>query len=198
MWIGFTLPSIPVSGIVQSIFYYTFLLTGIYHCSTENSFSFEKRGEDKKGYGMECVGDVFGGAWNLFYSERAKWKLRIFLYVTLKILNICAFLTFRKHENTPLSYLLLKQVAPSQSWNPWPQWVGTFSHSALSRVMSPCRTLIGLCVILQEQHGFYLPHKKYQMWKMYLAYVNECAVLQQLGFWNGSTVFSLKLPVIDQ
>lgn len=48
--------------------------------------------------------------------------------------------------------------------------------------MFPWRTLIDLCVILRKQRGFYLPHKKYQMWKMYLAYADEREVLQRLGF----------------
>lgn len=52
---------------------------------------------------------------------------------------------------------------------------GTFFCSALSWVMFPWRTLIDLCMNLRKQCGFYLPHKKYQMWKMHLAYGDERA-----------------------
>lgn len=68
----------------------------------------------------------------------------------------------------------------------------------ISFVMFPWRTVIDLCVILRKQRGFYLPHKKYQMWKMYLAYVDKRAVLQGLGVRVRATAFSLQLPVVDQ
>lgn len=72
-----------------------------------------------------------------------------------------------------------------------------FLYFSLSWVTFQWRTLIDLCVILRKQRGFYLPHKKYQMWKMYLAYVDEHAVLQQLGFWVWATVFSCLLWLIS-
>lgn len=62
--------------------------------------------------------------------------------------------------------------------------------------MFPWRTLIDLCVILGKQHGFYLPHKKYQMWKMHLTYADEHTAPQRLGFQVGATVFSSQLPVV--
>lgn len=67
---------------------------------------------------------------------------------------------------------------------------------APSWVTFPWRTLIDLCMILRKQRGFYLPHKKYQMWKMHLACADKPAATQCLGFQVRATVFSSQLPVV--
>lgn len=127
----------------------------------------------------------------LVYSDKAQINRMLWLLHWKE--NKSCFLNFEEAWKYSSSYPSLasetRSTVPSQWWHiglalPWAGWR---FHG---------EQLIDLCVILRKQRGFYMPHKKYQMWKKHLAYADELAISQCLGFQLRATVFSSQLPVV--